>query len=504
MKSDKIISNKGNGSILLDSIPTINSNELQTVYSSSVQNRILSINNTFKNNFDCVPQFYVRSPGRVNLIGEHIDYSGYSVLPMAIERDTIMAISAIPSTNPTIELVNTVGKYSKAIFNHEESVHVTIDSSIHEWTNYFKCGYKGVLDRLNPTTFYSMKIVVSGTVPTGSGLSSSSSLVCCSALATLHAHRSAMTKGELSQTAIECERLVGVHGGGMDQSISIMASNESALLIDFHPKLDATPVILPKTTPEFVFIIANTLVTADKHVTAPIHYNLRVVECRLISLLLCVKLKLTLPKYPITLKQVEQMYFDTYPSNLNQIERLDKLNSLVQLHINPEPYTMQQISNEIGIDIQTINDLYIRGINIRAHSFQLFKRAIHVYSEAQRVYEFQQLCHQQPSTILSQLGQLMNESHESCRDYFDCSCDELDELTQLARSLGAYGSRLTGAGWGGCTVSLVSVDHATTFISKLREQYYAKHFPDQYLDDAFIESALFATKPCIGALIVDN
>lgn len=79
-------------------------------------------------------------------IGEHIDYSGYSVLPMAIGRDTMMAVrivtGAASSDVPFVELVNMNEKYPRRKFLHEKEGHVTIDPTIHEWSNYFKCGYK--------------------------------------------------------------------------------------------------------------------------------------------------------------------------------------------------------------------------------------------------------------------------------------------------------------------------------------------------------------------------
>ncbi len=95
---------------------------------------------------------------------------------------------------------------------------------------------------------------------------------------------------------------------------------------------------------------------------------------------------------------------------------------------------------------------------------------MHVFGEAARVMKFRELLQEPPApkegvngaeaddSLLRALRDLMNETQDSCRDVYDCSCAELDELCTLARKAGAYGSRLTGAGWGGCSVHLVSRD----------------------------------------------
>jgi galactokinase len=98
----------------------------------------------------------------------------------------------------------------------------------------------------------------------------------------------------------------------------------------------------------------------------------------------------------------------------------------------------------------------------------------------------------------------MNSSQESCRELFNCSCEALDEMTSLAVKYGAYGSRLTGAGWGGCTVSLVSADKIEDFIYSLKKGYYQKLLPNVALDDPILNQYIFASKPGPGCGIFDN
>lgn len=79
--------------------------------------------------------------------------------------------------------------------------------------------------------------------------------------------------------------------------------------------------------------------------------------------------------------------------------------------------------------------------------FKLLKRTRHVLYEARRVYQFRNLLDtppENPRDLYTKLGSLMDSSQDSCRDDFQCSCPQLDELCQLARKNGAYGARLTG------------------------------------------------------------
>jgi len=96
----------------------------------------------------------------------------------------------------------------------------------------------------------------------------------------------------------------------------------------------------------------------------------------------------------------------------------------------------------------------------------------------------------------------MNASQSSCQNLFECSCPEIDELTKLAIENGASGSRLTGAGWGGCTVSIVETSKVNDVMHALKETYYKKKWPSIYEDPDAMKDVLFTSSPSQGASIL--
>lgn len=180
----------------------------------------------FRAAYDSEPAFVARSPGRVNIIGEHIDYSLYSVLPMAITADAIIAVSARPSEGDTYKIrIGNVdsAKFPSRQFDLPVAGDIDIDAAASEWTNYFKSGLKGALALLRQkaaaagTAFRpcDMDVIMDGTVPVGGGLSSSAAFVSTSALAVMMANgHEPVNKKELTELAIVSERAVGVYSGG--------------------------------------------------------------------------------------------------------------------------------------------------------------------------------------------------------------------------------------------------------------------------------------------------
>lgn len=299
----------------------------------------------------------------------------------------------------------------------------------------------------------------------------------------------------------------------MDQSASVLGIQGNALYISFHPTLSAQPVAFPQTSPELVFIIADTLIAADKHTTGPINYNLRVVECTLATQILAKKLNLgPLPEDagPLgnTMKGLMDVYYSGQDPNLSLEYKLESLIEVTKKTLDREEgYTREEIAEILEINVDELVQRCMVKFPIRAGRFALRSRALHVFAEALRVVRFQALLASSSSselcttsdTIPAKLGALMNESHASCRDLYNCSCPELDQLCNIALKAGSYGSRLTGAGWGGCSVHLVPQDKVDAVKEAWKSEYYRKKFPE--LPEEKVESAIVTSKPGSGAVL---
>uniref|UniRef100_A0A4W3K0J2 Galactokinase 2 n=1 Tax=Callorhinchus milii TaxID=7868 RepID=A0A4W3K0J2_CALMI len=408
--------------------------------------RLMKLKAAFITKYGAPPSFYIRAPGRVNLIGEHIDYCGYAVLPMALEQDILAAVS--PTQTEIIRLANTNPVYLD--YNvHIKKIH--IDRTNPQWHYYFLCGFKGIQEHFNLITPCGMNCMLDGTIPASSGLSSSSAMVCCAGLITTVVNQKALSKVELAEICAKCERYIGTEGGGMDQSISFLAEKGTAKLIEFNP-LRATDVTLPSGA---VFVIANSCVEMNKAATA--HFNIRVVECRLAAKILAKSKGLKWKKL-IKLEEVCQYL------GINQKELVTSI-----LSQNTQDVT----------------------------SFKLHQRAKHVYSEAARVLKFKNICDHTPENAVQLVGKLMHQSHVSCKDLYQCSCPELDQLVDICMQSGAIGCRLTGAGWGGCTVSMVPTDKLEHFLAKVQEAFYKTDAQRAALQ----KQNLFATQPGGGATV---
>ncbi|XP_057957905.1 galactokinase [Malania oleifera] len=488
-------------------IPELSS--LEPVYGDGslleeAQLRFDRLKSKFVQVFSHPPDLFARSPGRVNLIGEHIDYEGYSVLPMAIRQDTIMAIRKHDAgeAQKLLRIANVNDKYTMCTY--PANPNKDVDLKNHKWGHYFICAYKGFYEYAKSKGVdvgepVGLDVVVDGTVPTGSGLSSSAAFVCSATIAIMAVFNVNFPKKEIAQLTCECERHIGTQSGGMDQAISVMAQSGFAELIDFNP-IRATDVQLPAGGS---FVIAHSLAESQKAVTAATNYNNRVVECRLAAIVLSIKLGMK-PQEAIsavkTLSDVEGLCVSFAGAHGSSDPVL-----AVKEYLKEEPYTAEDIEKIIEENLLSVFSNSPTSLDVlkAAKHFKLFQRAYHVYSEAKRVHAFKDTVSSKSSEedILKRLGDLMNESHYSCSVLYECSCPELEELVKICRDNGALGARLTGAGWGGCAVALVKEGIAPQFILNLKESFFQPRIERGVINENELGLYIFASKPSSGAAI---
>ncbi|XP_046587298.1 N-acetylgalactosamine kinase isoform X1 [Neodiprion lecontei] len=443
--------------------------------------RLSTIGNHFSARFHREPSFFVRVPGRVNLIGEHIDYCGYAVCPMAIRQDVLVAVSS--TEDGMLRLTNLEAKYSdfECDFGHIRTS--SFDGSP-AWQNYFLCGVKGALDEIpegrQPN---GMLAAVWGNVPPSSGLSSSSALVSAAVLGTMHLSECNRSKEDMGTISARAERYIGTQGGGMDQAIAFLGQEGCAKLIEFDP-LRAFDVTLPRSA---VFVIAHSLARHNKASTSD--YNLRVAECRIAAQIIAKRNGL---KWDEVKKLVDVQ------AKLNK--NLNEMAGIVERELDQDSYSLEEICSTLETTLEYLKKVSLTKSFKNSQAFKLRQRALHVFQEAARVIEFREINQRDGKSDkerLRHLGHLMTQSHVSLDQMYECSHPELNRLVEDAMECGALGARLTGAGWGGCAVILTTKEKVPDFLESLKEKFYHR----RGIKPSETEGLLFPTEPNQGAAI---
>ncbi len=431
--------------------------------------RYLQLLDTFRSRFGEGECFLARAPGRINLIGEHTDYNGCPVLPMAVDRD----IAAV--VRPRRDRKILVDSMQEGFGRREFQVDTTIPAfETGDWGNYPKAAVQWLLGSTmlggssppsGAGSLHGYEMLIHGTIPADGGMSSSSALVVLSALALLASNDVSADRLELAQGMAEAERYVGTQGGGMDQAASLNGVRDHALRIDFHP-LSVTSVPMPAG---YSFVVTHSLVRAAKTQGAMDRYNRRSAECRMATALIAKAIAGMARNDPRI-----HLIGDLTPARTGL--PAETLTTVPDTAVKPSPYSIAELAEALGCTEDTVVRRFCTRRDgsrwpIPAEGFKLRERLRHVLEEWSRV---EQSHFTLQDGRMKEFGRLMDASHSSCRDLFEISCPELDALTEAARRMGALGSRLTGAGFGGCAISLLPDDAVDGFLSDLIDEYYGE------------------------------
>ena len=271
----------------------------------------------------------------------------------------------------------------------------------------------GVLNEFNKlgVAITGMEMLFYGNVPNGAGLSSSASIEIVTALAVNEIFSAGLDGVALAKLGQRAEnQFVGVNCGIMDQFASAMGKKDSAIFLDCNT---LEYKLVPLKLKGYKLVISN---TNKRRGLADSKYNERRAECD------------------------------------KAVEYIKKAKNISLLGEIPE--------GEFYLIDQQIPDETVK------------KRARHVVTEIKRTVD---AVRELGSGNLKQFGALMNGSHDSLRDDYEVTGTELDTLVDEARKIpGVIGSRMTGAGFGGCTVSLVAEDQVETFMQTVGKNYTAK------------------------------
>ncbi|OGS22644.1 MAG: galactokinase [Elusimicrobia bacterium RIFOXYA2_FULL_39_19] len=425
-------------------------------------NRYEGLIKQFKKVYPKAGRFSIyRAPGRINIIGEHTDYNGMPVFPMTIDKDIV--IIAAPRKDNEVIYKNVDSKnFQDRNFIIEKTIHPYTTG---DWGNYLKAAVQLVVDSKPKNKYTGYNAMISGNVPSNSGVSSSSALIVANAVAFADINRIKFKGLEFAKILADGEWYVGTQGGGMDQTISLLGNRGKALKIDFYP-MEVESIPVPE---EMIFVACNSMVSAPKSGHARQSYNMRVFECRLGVLMLNKYITEKFgTQYAIT--KLGDLRFKKFEKITNKIEEI--INKVFQ----KETCTEVEIAQSLELTVEELRAKHLKlknGEPFRSDDgyYKIKSRCRHVLLEWKRVEESTKAF---KKCDMAKLGELMNQSHLSLDMDYEVSCPELNEMVKIAGNNGAFGSRLTGAGFGGCTINLVTKRTRTKFIKAIKKLYYNK------------------------------
>jgi galactokinase len=373
-----------------------------------------SLNELFQKHFGREPLYVVQAPGRVNLIGEHTDYNEGFVLPIAIDKRVVIAVA--PRRDRKVVLYSC--NYDSW---NEFSLESIAKDHLRPWSNYPR-GVAYLLQKLGHR-FRGLDALITSDLPMGAGLSSSAAFELASAWALLVAGRKGDAVVVNQSGPVSSPEMPGpldlirlcreVENDFVGVKCGIMDQFISALGRRQHALfLDCRTLTYQQVPlPDSVKIVVCN--TGVKRELASSEYNKRRYECD------------------------QGVHFFK--------GRIENVSALRDVHSSDLERFFAQM------------DPLIR------------KRCRHVISENERVLESVEALR---AGDLERFGQLMTTSHESLKRDYEVSSKELNVMVEIAlQQAGVLGSRMTGAGFGGCTVNLVRNDSVNLFVRQVQERY---------------------------------
>ncbi|MBO4364530.1 MAG: galactokinase [Clostridia bacterium] len=375
-----------------------------------VEKKILEVRKTFKERFgDTDGLRFFAAPGRVNLIGEHIDYCGGLVFPAALTLDTVVAIRK----NGTPSMVRLAATTIDGIRTFDVK-DIEAARSL-DWGNY----QAGVVREL-----LALGIEVGGfdacylsSVPFGAGLSSSASIEVSTGLAVSKLFGGKLSGVELALAGQRAENtFCGVNCGIMDQFASAMGKKDHAILLNCGT-LEYKYV--PLDLGDNVLILAN---TCKKHALGASKYNERRREVA---------------------------------EGLAEMQRIERSRGISEPHKTLCEYSVAELREYMC----EISDPTV------------MQRVIHVVTENARVKDAVNVLE---AGKLDEFGELLRKANNSIRYLYEATGSELDAMFDAAVSFdGCVGARMTGGGFGGCTVNIVNASRVAEFEEYVGTRYTA-------------------------------